>query len=58
MLGTPREVVASYPRRLQELIGYSLYKNVMGHVNREHPLTILGVETRPDMVWDRLSSKD
>lgn len=58
MLGTPREVVASYPRRLQELIGYSLYKNVMGHVNREHPLALLGVEARPDMVWDKLARKD
>ena len=57
MLGTQQEVVASYPRRLQELIGYSLYKNVMGHVNREHPLTLLGVDARPDMVWDKLSRK-
>jgi ectoine hydroxylase-related dioxygenase (phytanoyl-CoA dioxygenase family) len=57
MLGTPREVVATYPRRLQELIGYSMYKNVMGHVNREHPLTLLGVDARPDMVWDELEGK-
>lgn len=57
MLGTPPDVVASYPRRLQELIGYSLYKNVMGHVNREHPLRLLGVDARPDMVWDKLERK-
>jgi ectoine hydroxylase-related dioxygenase (phytanoyl-CoA dioxygenase family) len=57
MLGTPPDVVASYPRRLQELIGYSLYKNVMGHVNREHPLTLLGVDARPDMVWDKMERK-
>ncbi len=57
MLGTPREVVAGYPRRLQELIGYSLYKNVMGHVDRQHPLGLLGVDARPDMVWDKLERK-
>jgi ectoine hydroxylase-related dioxygenase (phytanoyl-CoA dioxygenase family) len=56
MLGTDRELVASYPRRLQELIGYSMYRNVMGHVDREHPLTLIGVDERPDMVWDRMGS--
>jgi ectoine hydroxylase-related dioxygenase (phytanoyl-CoA dioxygenase family) len=54
MLGTAREVVASYPRRLQELIGYSMYRNVMGHVDRQHPLTLLGADVLPEMVWDKL----
>ena len=57
MLGTPRELVASYPRKLQELIGYSMYRNVMGHVNREHPLTLIGEDIEPEMVWDRLERK-
>jgi len=57
MLGTDREVVASYPRKLQELIGYSMYRNVMGHVDREHPLTLLGIDQRPEMVWDRMASQ-
>lgn len=55
MLGTDRETVASYPRRLQELIGYSLYLNVMGHVDREHPLKLLGVDAEPNMVWEKMS---
>ena len=57
MLGTDPEVVSSYPRRLQELIGYSLYRNVMGHVDREHPLTLLGQDVRPDMVWDKMGNE-
>lgn len=57
MLGTPREIVATYPRRLQELIGYSLYKNVMGHVNREHPLRLLGADVETEMVWDKVERK-
>ena len=56
MLGTDPELVATYPRRLQELIGYSLYQNVMGHVDREHPLTLLGQDVQPDMVWDRMGN--
>ncbi len=56
MLGTSPDQVATYPRRLQELIGYTIYKNVMGHVNRAHPLTLLGVEVEPDMVWEKMKS--
>jgi ectoine hydroxylase-related dioxygenase (phytanoyl-CoA dioxygenase family) len=58
MLGTSREVVATYPRKLQELIGYSMYKNVMGHVDREHPLTLLGLDQTPNMVWDKMDNPD
>ena len=58
MLGTDPELVATYPRRLQELSGYSLYQNVMGHVDREHPLTLLGQDVQPDMVWDRMGNEE
>ena len=58
MLGTPLEVVASYPRKLQERIGYSIYRNVMGHVDRAHPLTLLGSDVAPEMVWDRMTDTD
>jgi ectoine hydroxylase-related dioxygenase (phytanoyl-CoA dioxygenase family) len=57
MLGTPREVVATYPRRLQELIGYSMYRNVMGHVDRKHPLSLLGEDVPPEMVWEKMSRR-
>lgn len=57
MLGTPRDVVATYPRRLQELIGYSMYRNVMGHVDRQHPLSLLGQDVAPEMVWEKMSRK-
>ncbi len=58
MLGTPREVVAGYPRRLQELIGYSMYRNVMGHVDRNHPLGLLGVDVEPNMVWEKMGKTE
>jgi ectoine hydroxylase-related dioxygenase (phytanoyl-CoA dioxygenase family) len=58
MLGTPREVVTTYPRRLQELIGYSMYRNVMGHVDRQHPLSLLGEDVQPKMVWDKMKKSE
>jgi ectoine hydroxylase-related dioxygenase (phytanoyl-CoA dioxygenase family) len=57
MLGTSPELVAQYPRRLQELIGYSIYRNVMGHVDRKHPLGLLGVQAEQEMVWDKLDKQ-
>ena len=54
MLGTDRAVAASYPTRLQELIGYSMFANVMGHVDRQHPRTLLGDDAPLDTVWDRM----
>jgi ectoine hydroxylase-related dioxygenase (phytanoyl-CoA dioxygenase family) len=57
MLGMDPAIVATFPTRLQELIGYSLYRNVMGHVDRKHPATLLGVEREPDMVWDKMTPR-
>jgi ectoine hydroxylase-related dioxygenase (phytanoyl-CoA dioxygenase family) len=57
MLGTEREIVSRYPRRLQELIGYSMYRNVMGHIDRTHPLRLLGVERPPEMIWEKMDSE-
>lgn len=54
MLGTDRDVAAGYPQRLQELIGYSMFANVMGHVDRQHPRTLLGDDAALDSVWDRM----
>lgn len=52
MLGTPVDVVATYPPRLQELIGYSMFRRVMGHVDRKHPRFLLGGPPDLDTVWN------
>ncbi len=54
MLGLDRPTVAGFSRRLQELIGYSIYRAVMGHVDRRHPSFLLGDERPLAMVWDKL----
>jgi ectoine hydroxylase-related dioxygenase (phytanoyl-CoA dioxygenase family) len=56
MLGTDRDLASTYPRRLQELIGYSMYRNVMGHIDRTHPLRLLGVERPPEMIWEKMDT--
>jgi ectoine hydroxylase-related dioxygenase (phytanoyl-CoA dioxygenase family) len=36
-LGIPRDVAATFPDRLLELLGYRLYKGIMGHVDGVSP---------------------
>jgi ectoine hydroxylase-related dioxygenase (phytanoyl-CoA dioxygenase family) len=40
-LGIPRERVRELPTRVQELIGYSVYRTLIGHVNHGHPKKLL-----------------
>ncbi|HXX89539.1 MAG TPA: phytanoyl-CoA dioxygenase family protein [Acidimicrobiales bacterium] len=52
-LGIPREVVRRFPRRLQELCGYSIYNGLMGHIDKQHPgKLLLGGDEKADLVWD------
>jgi ectoine hydroxylase-related dioxygenase (phytanoyl-CoA dioxygenase family) len=51
-LGIPREVAAQFPRRLQELVGYSVYNGLIGHIDKKSPLELLGSKTRKGMIWD------
>jgi ectoine hydroxylase-related dioxygenase (phytanoyl-CoA dioxygenase family) len=41
VLAVPRDVVAGYPRRIQELIGYGIHPPFMGHVNGLHPARLI-----------------
>ncbi len=51
-LGIPRETAARFAPRLQELIGYSLYNGLIGHIDKRHPMTLLGRQPEGQMVWD------
>lgn len=51
-LGIPREVAAQFSPRLQELVGYSLYNGLIGHIDKTHPMTLLGRQPDGTMVWD------
>ncbi len=53
-LGVPNEVARTFPRRLQELLGYSVYNGLIGHIDKKDPRTLLLADgERPaGMVWD------
>jgi ectoine hydroxylase-related dioxygenase (phytanoyl-CoA dioxygenase family) len=41
VIAVPREVVATLPERLQELLGYNIYPPFMGYVDGRHPRRVL-----------------
>jgi len=52
-LGIPLATVKGFPRRLQELVGYSIYRGLIGHIDKEHPgKLLLGAEQDAQLVWD------
>ncbi len=52
-LGIPIEIVKHFPRRLQELVGYSVYRGLIGHIDKQHPgKAVLGGKRDNFMVWD------
>jgi ectoine hydroxylase-related dioxygenase (phytanoyl-CoA dioxygenase family) len=52
-LGIPPETVRRFSARLQELVGYGIYRGLIGHVDRESPAQRLDPTSRSKMVWDR-----
>jgi ectoine hydroxylase-related dioxygenase (phytanoyl-CoA dioxygenase family) len=51
-LGIPREVAAQFSPRLQELVGYGLYNGLIGHIDKTHPMQLLGRRPDGQMIWD------
>lgn len=51
-LGIPKEVAARFPRRLQELCGYGIYKGQFGHIDNRDPIELLGRERTKSTVWE------
>lgn len=51
-LGIPREVAARFDRRLQRLCGYGTYNGLIGHIDKQDPLTLLDPDTEHAMLWD------
>jgi ectoine hydroxylase-related dioxygenase (phytanoyl-CoA dioxygenase family) len=56
-LGIPPQMVKTFPPRLQELIGYSVYNGLIGHIDKQHPAAyVLQEDDALEMVWDLLKS--
>jgi ectoine hydroxylase-related dioxygenase (phytanoyl-CoA dioxygenase family) len=52
-LGIPRETVRRFPPRLRELVGYGVYRQLIGHIDRRSPAALLDPRIESRMVWDR-----
>jgi ectoine hydroxylase-related dioxygenase (phytanoyl-CoA dioxygenase family) len=52
-LGIPAATVKRFQRRLQELVGYSIYKGLIGHIDKQHPGKLL-LDSDEDafLLWD------
>jgi ectoine hydroxylase-related dioxygenase (phytanoyl-CoA dioxygenase family) len=53
-LGIPSKVAAEFPARLQRLVGYGVYRNLIGHIDKRDPRELLGGEGNMRAIWDNL----
>jgi ectoine hydroxylase-related dioxygenase (phytanoyl-CoA dioxygenase family) len=59
-LGIPTDVAARFAPRLRQLVGYSVYHGLIGHIDKHDPVEILDAHVGaasdhgPATVWDRL----
>jgi ectoine hydroxylase-related dioxygenase (phytanoyl-CoA dioxygenase family) len=54
-LGIPRDIARGFPKRLRELVGYSVYNGLIGHIDKNDPAELLDGGSDPadhKMVWD------
>lgn len=58
ILGIPSDLAKTFPRRLQELCGYSIYKGMYGHIENHDPIEYLGRERIGKMVWQASKDKE
>jgi len=53
-LGIPREVVRGFSPRLRELVGYGIYRGLIGHIDKRSPASaLLDEDDETKVVWDR-----
>lgn len=52
-LGVPREIAATFDKRLARLCGYGTYRGLIGHIDKTDPLRLLDRDDAEDaMLWD------
>ncbi len=59
-LGIPREIARGFGPRLRELVGYGVYRSLMGHIDKRSPVDMLGEAGKLETVWeaaDRMRGK-
>jgi ectoine hydroxylase-related dioxygenase (phytanoyl-CoA dioxygenase family) len=51
-LGIPRAIAETFDERLQRLCGYSVYRGLIGHIDKRDPIELLDGERDHRMVWE------
>lgn len=51
-LGIPREIARRFSPRLRELVGYGVYRHLIGHIDKHSPVDLLDGEGTLRTVWD------
>jgi ectoine hydroxylase-related dioxygenase (phytanoyl-CoA dioxygenase family) len=51
-LGIPRDIASTFEPRLQQLIGYSIYMFLIGHIDKHDPAELLGEASESEMIWE------
>jgi ectoine hydroxylase-related dioxygenase (phytanoyl-CoA dioxygenase family) len=51
-LGITREVARGFSPRLRELIGYGVYRGLIGHIDKRNPVELLGESGALETVWE------
>jgi len=51
-LGLPPELVKTFSPRLQELVGYSVYRGLIGHIDKKAPFQLLNSGAKFKSIWD------
>ena len=52
-LGIPASIARGFAPRLQQLVGYSVYRGLIGHIDKVHPKeAVLGDPEPAGLVWD------
>ena len=52
-LGVPRQVAAEFPERLQRMLGYGVYRSLIGHIDKRDPRELLGADGEMQAIWDK-----
>ena len=55
-LGIPAEIARGFSPRLRELVGYSIYNGLIGHIDKHSPAELLDDASATSMVWDAARS--
>ena len=57
-LGVPHDQVAGYPRRLRQLLGFELYRGIMGHIDGQSPAAAIGADTDAAVAYAASSTEN